>query len=785
MLDKSGLLIVAITCYMVGLGAFFTGRSAVFAILLLCAVIALMLKNIINPKFAIVVYLAFVVGFVNGYVKIKNVDDLAMLAPRSKIALEGTISSNLTTNEPAKTKFYFDVEKVILNDKNVKLSAKTLVSISDEKTRYKRLEIGDRVKIYGKLNLPLSATNPSQFDYAKYLRNRNVFTMFYGRDDCFEKISPPVTLKWKFLHKLNLLKDRIMDEHKKYIRSPEIELVGGIILGDDAVNPPDELKASFIHSGLVHITAASGINVALIFGGWFWVMRRLRMSERWAIATGMLIVLLYACMTGFPPSLTRASLMLEFVLLGKLIDRTANTYALLFFVAFLMLAHNPGLLNDIGFKFSFVVTLGLILMCSTLCNFANKKLPPVISDTICIPFIAQLWIIPIQMYYFNIFVTYSLLANIIMMPFYAVASWVGFASFALAMIPWAGDKIVYVSSWILKYSAGAIIWISDFFARLPHSVIVTFKPSILQIVLYYVTLTLIFLVLKDKFKNKKLLISALISIILSLAALIPIHNKDFETIVFDVGDANLVLLKSPKSKYFLIDTGSPPFNADNSQARQIAGKYLKDRGIRTIEAVILTNDDPKHAGGLGHILEDFKVKKVIKSSAPVPPNPLYTEGNFKIDLYPAISVVADYKDNKILFSSNGAKNVKEKVQIAEFSGENQINDKLINDLAFSDAILSVGTGKNRKDLFELQRHNINVYNTDAFGAIRIRVESGEWRVEMKPSPEFLSSFLAKKFNPLPKGEGKAPLSALHSPLSALKTLQTSKSKSHFRIYQPV
>ena len=161
-----------------------------------------------------------------------------------------------------------------------------------------------------------------------------------GESETIKIISHPKEFRWIFLQFLNTQKEIILKKHSKYIKSPNIEIIGGIVLGDEAVKPPEEVKTSFIHSGLYHMLAASGMNVALIFGISFFILRKLRVNYAISIVIGMFLVLIYSCMTGFPPSLVRATIMLEFVLLGKLINRKANTFALLFLAGLILLLYN-------------------------------------------------------------------------------------------------------------------------------------------------------------------------------------------------------------------------------------------------------------------------------------------------------------------------------------------------------------------------------------------------------------------------------------------------------------
>ena len=90
------------------------------------------------------------------------------------------------------------------------------------------------------------------------------------------------------------------------------------------------------------------------------------------------------------------------MLAGKLINRDAHSISLLSFIAVLMLIYNPAYINDVGFQLSFLVTFGLI----TTANIISEKLAKVpnwLKIPILIPLVAQIWIIPVQMFYFNTF----------------------------------------------------------------------------------------------------------------------------------------------------------------------------------------------------------------------------------------------------------------------------------------------------------------------------------------------------------------------------------------------
>ena len=160
--------------------------------------------------------------------------------------------------------------------------------------------------------------------------------------------------------------------------------------------------------------------------------------------------------------------------------------SLLAFVAMLMLIYNPAFINDVGFQLSFIVTFGLLTTANVIFEkYKESKIPDWLIGAILIPVIAQIWVAPIQMFYFNTFSTYSVLANVLSMPFLSVISFGGFISSIIAILTPFTDKICMLSDIILNFILNILVFISDFFAGLPHSLLTTTHPNIFQLFIYY------------------------------------------------------------------------------------------------------------------------------------------------------------------------------------------------------------------------------------------------------------------------------------------------------------
>ena len=606
-LNKNLLMLSTVGIYILALFSTLAGFGVWFALSLTLLFVFALVKELVPPKYILVWIFIFYFGVINTSFRLKVTDDLLSLAPVNA-NICGKIVSIPQAKGEDKVRFFFRVNKIEYDGmiKDI-YDEKTFVTINTDE----KLKIYDSYKIKGRLGVPFKAGNPSQFDYGNYLRNFNTYSVFYGKE--LEKIDGKSGGVEKFLQGVNDYRERIISIHAKNLNSPNLEILGGIVFGDDAVSPPDNIKQSFVNSGLLHILAASGMNVAFIFSFFFYFLSMFRVNYRVNISLCIVMVMIYSLMTGLGPSVIRAAFMLIFVLIGKLIDRDAHSIALLAFVAFLMLLYNPLYINDVGFQLSFIVTFGLLLMTPYLIKSKSRILNWIIG-TVSIPVIAQLWVIPIQIFYFNNISIYSVFANIMSVPILSVISFGGFISSLIA--PLTPDFVCKGFDFVLNPLITLLVNISDFWGNLPRASFQTTHPNIFQIILYYLILlniTAFWAQAKEKV-GKFFYIALPCLVIVLFLTMIPVRNHNLEIMAFDVGNADAFLIKTPDNKYIMIDTAKSGYNGGKSQAEFLILKYMLDRGIKNIDTIIVTHFDNDHCGGAVDLMNGVKVDKLYVNS---------------------------------------------------------------------------------------------------------------------------------------------------------------------------
>ena len=656
--NKNLLMLFTVGIYILSLYGTLSNSIILISLILLLIVIFVLVKSYFSPKILTVWCIVFLIGVLNTQARLRETDTLLNLSPVNSVIIGKIVSIPQIINN--KQRFFFDVKEIEYDGmvKPVK-GEKLLVSLETTDN----LKIYDVYKIRGRLSVPFKAGNPSQFDYGNYLRNFNVYAVFYGHNPysmrnldvpCYEKISSPNSRIEIGLQKINDYREEILSVHSKYLESPYLEILGGIVFGDDAVSPPENIKQSFINSGLLHILAASGMNVAFIYSFFFFLLNLFRVNFRLNIILCITAVAAYVLMTGMGASVLRAALMLLFVLAGKLIDRDAHSIALLSFVAFIMLLYNPMYINDVGFQLSFVVTFGLLLMMPYIVSCKNKIINWCIA-TVCIPIIAQLWVIPIQIFYFNNISIYSVFANILSVPFLSVISFCGFISSLLSIIVPISDIVCQFFDFILGPLLKLIVAISNFWGSLPHASYQTTHPHVIQIILYYALLINISFIADKTLRENygKVIKSSILFLVVSLLLTqVSVPNHNLEITAFDVGNADSFLIKTPNNKYLMIDTAKNGYNGGKSQAQIILLKYMIDNGIKNIDKIIVTHFDNDHSGGAVDLIRGIKVKEIYVNSLThnsVTAKEIYkTAGQFGTN-------VIEAENNQLIFDNDNLK----------------------------------------------------------------------------------------------------------------------------------
>jgi competence protein ComEC len=284
------------------------------------------------------------------------------------------------------------------------------------------------------------------------------------------------------------LRDGFGEELRKMIKSPEADLGMGILAGQKRALP-NLLSEAFMAAGLTHIIVASGYNLTILVR----FARRLlfRISRFAAVAGAIVLVLVFASITGFGPSMMRACLVTAISLLCWYVGRKTHPVTLLCLVAGLTALINPYFVwGDAGWYMSFSAFTGVIIVSPLLQNyFWGTKKPGVFRqifiDTMC----ASLMTMPIIAFFIGNFAPFGLLANLLVLPIVPFTMLFTFLAGIFAMIlPPLAAVIALPAQWLLSY----IIKVAEVVASFPGSLNQVEFPAYLMVLAYSALAIVIF-----------------------------------------------------------------------------------------------------------------------------------------------------------------------------------------------------------------------------------------------------------------------------------------------------
>jgi len=439
------------------------------------------------------------------------------------------------------------------------------------------VEPGSIVWFRGKPELLQKTGNPFEFDYQAFaIRNQIGHRIFLKQSD-YHFLS---TKRTPNLAEASLvIRERLLKIIEKCgLKGPVFHLVSSVSLGARDELEPD-ITQSFSKTGVTHVLAVSGMNVAIIYVVLDFFLRFLN-RKRWGILIQTILILAgvwgYAFITGLSASVLRAAAMFSFIMIGKSLNRNSNIYNTLAASAFVLLCYNPSLVYDVGFQLSYAAVFSIVYFHPFLYGLRYFKFW--IADQIwlmlTVSMAAQIGTIPFLLHYFHQFPTWFLLANLMVIPLVTIILYLSFIVFAVApIVPFLGILMTRVLDW----AGQGMLFSVHFVERLPYSVLEGLYPS--DLTLFLVVLFAILFSVFIVYKIREALIYALIlMIVLLIINTSNVIQKQIqqEVVLFNLPGKTLVALTTGRETIWL--------TTDKSGTKEKFKSYIKSyegfRGIR-------------------------------------------------------------------------------------------------------------------------------------------------------------------------------------------------------------
>ena len=485
--------------------------------------------------------------------------------------------------------------RLILNDCYVNLEEanipcnKVMVYASSD-----QLQIGQIYQFNGQLHFFEEARNEGNFDSALFYQSQKIDFFLYEESNVLLNENK------------NILRDSILSlkfhMEKVYKNSLKEDAAGfymGMMLGDKTLLS-QETKDLFAIGGISHILAISGLHMSMIGRNFYNLLRKGRFSFFVAGVLASVLVLAYCYMVGSSTSAIRAVGMLLLFFLSQYIGRSYDMLNGLGTVVIYLLWENPFLIEYSGFWFSVAALMGV--------GFVGKNMWVSLGITLAtLPIVASCYYeIPL----------YSSLVNAIALPILTPVFILAlFGALIGCLIPFFGKVLLIPCGWLFYFYE----FLCEFVKGLPFGTVITGKPEMERILIYYVVLVLGCIIFekqkqlqeansenkeKDKkdagrVKPKRIVNAMLFAIICFSIILLPEESKS-EIIFLDVGQGDGIYIASEDGTTCFIDGGS-------SDEKQVGTyrilPFLKAHGVKQINYWFVSHGDMDHISGLLEVME--------------------------------------------------------------------------------------------------------------------------------------------------------------------------------------
>jgi competence protein ComEC len=402
------------------------------------------------------------------------------------------------------------------------------------------------------------------------------------------------------------LRERLARDLVPGLKGERRGLVLGFVLGEDE-GLSDGLRQSFRRSGLYHLLAVSGQNVAFLVAGVLGIAWLCGIPRRLGEVLALTTIVAYVLVVGWQPSVVRAAVAGGLASLAWLAARPRDRWYFLLLGVLTLLVWNPRSVFDAGFQLSFAAVIAIFVLVKPLERLLEKTpLPPALRAPIAVSTGCTLMTTPIMVFQFGKVPVYGVLANVAVEPVVPLVLLLGLACVLVApLAPPAARALAWLNGLLAAYIA--------FWARLVGALpgAQVGRAHLLRLLLIVFFLALWPFLLRPRLPRLTVLV------LTALIALwgwqnrphpvsIPPPPAGLRVSFLDVGEGDSTLLQT-RDGAVLIDAGPPEAG--------VAGQ-LRRLGIRRLDVLVLSHPHRDHVGGAAEVLRKLDVGLMVDSGIP-------------------------------------------------------------------------------------------------------------------------------------------------------------------------
>ena len=643
--------------------------------------------------------------------------------------IQGKVISE-PVNIKGKVRFTLDTEYI----NNGKFKTKIVVSVPEGE---ENIELYDIVSLYN-AEVSVSKNEKNRYDITSF--SDGVF--LYGNSIEYAVLGESGKTPYYYCIKL---KSFVTERISEYLKPDEAGFLNGMLFGDKS-QIDDEMLSDFRYSGVAHLLAVSGLHTTLWCGLISGVLGLFIKDKRKIGALCILFLCSFCIISGFTPSVLRASLMMGIVFIAPFFNREQDSFNSLGFAVFIISLLNPYVVISPSFLLSVSATLGILFLngkSETITNLTKKiknvhlmKIANYLILSVAISGVAGVFTLPVAVWFFGTFSLLSPITNILCMnlAFYGMIS--GTVSVALSLIPSTAANTVTITVFkVTEFLLDIVINIISKIADIRFCSIHIFKENlIIAIIICIVIVTVSFVVMKIRYRRVVPIICVILCVCVTVVLFVLPMTKAFGTeVTVHNSDNGMVVTIKSGLEYMHFNFSSQAIGLDYDRMPVSTSEESKllyigstDRETDYLSDVFISEFNPETTVVTSYVKEMWAYNKKEFSENTI----IADEHKFKmnekieittVDTYILSCAIIDLYGKKVallyrgdietLVESYGTPNMLVTTK-TEYSGYDDIGTIVVS--SDSDIIFD-------KKLSEMKRKNENVYVTAENGSVTINL----------------------------------------------------------------
>lgn len=378
------------------------------------------------------------------------------------------------------------------------------------------------------------------------------------------------------------------------------------------------VRESFTVTGIAHLLAISGFHVGVVAGLALALLRACGASRRRSALGSAALAWAYVAFIGFPDAACRAALILALVAVSRARGKPPTRWGALAAAALVLLLVDPGKLSSAGFQLSFAGAAGLVAWARpverTLTRAGRGRVPRPLLSACAAGVSATLATLPVVAWHFERVSAIGIPMTLFASPLVSLALPGALASIGLDLVaPGPASFLAGGVDLVLELLVAA----TTVAAGWPGVSLWTARATVVAAMVGVAAASWIARGPRIGGTARRRLVAAYVAVgVVGWPLAVSLEGRGtLELLMIDVGQGDAIGVRTPGGRWILVDAG-PPSEVDAAGHPVI--RALRARGVRRLEAMVLTHPHADHFGGARAVLEELAVARVVDPLVPAP-----------------------------------------------------------------------------------------------------------------------------------------------------------------------